>query len=162
MKDILKDTALWIDIDKMTNKVFEHVLVPYNGCPGSQKAFKKAIDLAHLTNSKITILTCLEDRATFGLFKTKTQKQEFENEQKFVLKEHLKLGEYARKKNISPESKIIKSNMAAQTIIEFADKHRVDLIIMGMKKRTRYEKMHYPSTIEDVSKNFQGAILILN
>ena len=60
------------------NKIFEHILVPYNGCPGSQKAFKKAIDLTQLTNSKITILTCLEDRATFGLFKTKTQKQEFE------------------------------------------------------------------------------------
>jgi nucleotide-binding universal stress UspA family protein len=144
------------------NEIFEHVLVPYNGCLGSQKAFKKAIDLVQLTNSKITILTCLEDRATFGLFKTKTQKQEFENEHKLVTQEHLKLGEYAKKKNISLDSKITKSDMVARTILEFADKHNVDLIVMGMKNLTKYEKIHYPSTIEDVSKNFHGAILILN
>lgn len=144
------------------NKIFEHILVPYNGCPGSQKAFKKAIELAQLTNSEITILTCLEDRATFGLFKTKTQKQEFEKEHKLVTQEHLKLEEYAKKKNISLKSKITKSDMASHTILEFADKQDVDLIVMGMKKRIRYERTHYPSTIEDVSKNFHGAILILN
>ena len=142
--------------------IFEHILVRYNGCPGSLKAFKKAIDLTQLTNSKITILTCLEDRATFGLFKTKTQKQEFEKEHKLVTQEHLKLGEYAKKKNITLDFKITKSSMVSNTILEFADKHNVDLIIMGIKKRTRYEKAHYPSTVEDVSKNFHGAILILN
>lgn len=143
-------------------EIFEHILVPYNGCPGSQKAFKKAIDLTQLTNSKITILTCLEDRTTFGLFKTKTQKQEYEKEQELVTQEHLKLKEYAKKKNISLDSKITKSDMASHSILEFADKHKIDLIVMGMKNRTRYEKTHYPSTIEDVSKNFHGAILILN
>ena len=40
-------------------KVFEHILVPFNGCPGSQKAFKKAIELSRLTKSKLTILTCM-------------------------------------------------------------------------------------------------------
>ena len=52
--------------------------------------------------------------------------------------------------------------MAAQAILEFADKHNVDLIVMGMKNKTKYEKIHFPSTIEDVSKNFHGAVLILN
>jgi len=34
---------------------------------------------------------------------------------------------------------------------------------MGKKKfTTRFEKTHYHSTIEDISKNFQGAVLILN
>ncbi|MFB5636377.1 MAG: universal stress protein [Nitrosopumilus sp.] len=143
-------------------KLFDHILVPYNGFPGSQKAFKKAIGLSQLTKSKITVLTCVEDRATFGLFKTKTDKEEFDKECKMIELEHNKLEKYATEHDISPAFKITKSSMPANEILEFAKKHDVDLIIMGMKKRTRYEKRHYPSTIDDVSKNFDRSILILN
>ena len=144
------------------NKVFKHILVPYNGCPGSQKAFKKAVELAQLAKSKLTILTCMEDKATFGLFKTKTNKEEFEKERKLVTQEHANLEKYAKNLDVLPIFKITKSSMPAQDILEFATKHDVDLIVMGMRNRTRYEKTHYPSTIEDVSKNFQNGILILN
>jgi len=143
-------------------KLFEHILVPYNGCPGSQKAFKKAIGLSLLTKSKITVLTCVEDRATFGLFKTKTDKEEFDKEHKMIELEHNKLEKYATEHEIFPVFKITKSSIPANEILEFAKKHDVDLIIMGIKKRIRYEQRHYPSTIEDVSKNFDRAILILN
>jgi len=142
--------------------IFEHILIPYNGCPGSQKAFKKAVALAELTKSKITIFTCLEERSAFGLFKTKTNKQEFEQERKLVSSEHAKLEKYAKEHGVSSNSKIITSNVASDAILEFAEKQKVDLIVMGMKKRTRYEKTHFPSTVEYISKNFQGALLILN
>jgi nucleotide-binding universal stress UspA family protein len=138
------------------------MLIPYNGCPGSQKAFKKAVALAELTKSKITILTCLESKSTFGLFKTKTNKQEFEREHKLVSLEHAKLEKYATEKGVSSNYKIITNNVASEAILEYTEKQNVDLIIMGIKKRTRYEKTHFPSTIEYVSKNFQGALLILN
>ncbi|MDH3617222.1 MAG: universal stress protein [Nitrosopumilus sp.] len=144
------------------NKIFEHILVPYNGCPGSQKAFKKSVELAKVTQSKITIFTCLEERSTFGFFKTKTSKQEFEKEHKLVREEHVKLEKNAENQGVSLNSKIIKSNMASESILEFAEKHDVDLIVMGLKKQTRHEKIYYPSTIEAVFKNFQGAILVLN
>ena len=145
------------------SNVFKHILVPYNGTPGSQKAFKKAIALTQLTKSKITILTCLEERSTFGLFKTKTNKQDFEKECKLVTQEHLGLEKYAKGYDISPVFKIVKNNMASYAILEFADKHDVDLIIMGKKKpATRYEKVHYHSTVEDVSKNSDCSILIIN
>jgi len=56
---------------KEMSKTFEQILVPYNGTTGSEKAFKKAISLASSINAKITIITCLEERNTFGFFKTK-------------------------------------------------------------------------------------------
>ena len=143
--------------------IFKHILVPYNGTPGSQKAFKKAIALAQLTKSKITILTCLEERSTFGLFKTKTNKQDFEKEYKLVTQEHLGLEKYAKEHNVSSGFKIVKNNMPSHVILEFADKHDVDLIVKRKKKLViRYEKTHYHSTVEDVSKNSDCAILIIN
>jgi len=143
-------------------KIFEHILIPYNGYSGSQKAFKKAVALAQIAKSKITILTCIEERSTFGLFKTKTSKKEVENEQKSITLEHEKLGKYANEYNVLVNSKIITSNSPSLAILEFAEKHNVDLIVMGMNRRNRYEKRHYPTTVEDISKNFNGAILILN
>ena len=143
-------------------KNFEHILVPYNGTSGSQKAFKKAIELSQLTNAKITVLTCLEERPTFGFFKTKTSKLEFEKERKLVEKQHSELEKLAKKHDISFNSKTVKNGLASVQILDFAKKHDVDLIIMTKTKlSSTYEKMHYQSTIENVFRNSYCPILIL-
>ena len=143
-------------------KIFEHILIPYNGTSGSQKAFKKAISIASLIKAKITILTCIEERPTFGFFKTKTSKQEFEKERKLVEKQHLELEKIVKKYNISFSSKIVKNDLASVNILEFSKQHDVDLIIMTKTKLTsRYEKQHYQSTIENVFRNSPCPILIL-
>ncbi|MGH1566849.1 MAG: universal stress protein [Nitrosopumilus sp.] len=143
-------------------KIFEHILIPYNGTPGSQKAFKKAMSIASLIQAKITVFTCIEERPTFGFFKTKTSKQEFEKECKLVEKQHLELEKIVKKYNISFSSKIVKNDLASVNILEFSKQHDVDLIIMTKTKLTsRYEKQHYQSTIENVFRNSPCPILIL-
>lgn len=146
----------------MANKTFEHILIPYNGTAGSEKAFRKAMSLSSSIQAEITILTCLEERSTFGFFQTKTDKQEFEKECKMVEKYHLKLEKIAQKKNIPCESKIVKNGLASTRIIEFAKKHGVDLIIISRTKFVSgYEKQHYHSTVENTFRNAPCAILIL-
>ena len=133
--------------------VFEHILVPYNGTSGSDKSFRKAISIASLANSKVTILTCLEERHSFGFFKTKTSKQEFEKEKKVVEKQQKILEKFASEHGIACKS---------EGIIEFAKKQDVDLIIMAKTKiSSRYEKMHYQSTIENVLRNAVCPTLVL-
>ena len=143
-------------------KTFDHILVPYNGTVGSEKAFRKAISLASSIQAKITVLTCLEERQTFGFFKTKTNKQEFEKERKLVEKQHLKLEKFAIKHNVSCSSKILKNGLASSKIIEFAKQHNTDLIITTKTKfSSRYEKQHYQSTVENMYRNAPCPILIL-
>ena len=98
-------------------RIFEHILIPYNGTAGSQKAFRKAVSLAPPINAKITVLTCLEERPALGFFKTKTSKQEFEKERKLVEKHHLELETIAKKHTISFSSKIVKNGMASVKIL---------------------------------------------
>ena len=144
------------------SKTFEHILVPYNGTAGSEKAFRKAISLASSIQAKITILTCLEERQTFGFFKTKTSKQEFEKERKLVEKQHLKLEKFAKEHSVSCDSKIAKNGMASVKILEFAKQHNVDLVITTRTKlASHYEKQHYHSTVENMFRNAPCAILIL-
>lgn len=143
-------------------KTFDHILVPYNGNTGSEKAFRKAIYLASFIQAKITILTCLEERSTFGFFKTKVNKQEFEKERKLVETQHLKLEKFAKEYDISCSSKIVKNGLASSKIIEFAKQHNVDLIITTRTRfSSRYEKQHYHSTVENMFRNTPCPILIL-
>lgn len=143
-------------------KTFENILVPYNGTAGSEKAIKKAISLAHSINAKITIITCLEERNTFGFFKTKTSKREFEKETKAVEKQHLKLEEFAKDHDVSCGSKIVKNGLPSIKILEFAKQHKIDLIITTRTKMSsRMEKQHYQSTVENMFRNSPCPILIL-
>ena len=143
-------------------KTFEHILVPYNGTTGSEKAFRKAVFLAHPIQAKITILTCLEERPTFGFFKTKTSKQEFEKEHKMVEKQQLHLEKFAKENDVSCDSKIVKNGLASTKILEFTERHSADLIIMTRTKlSSHYEKQHYHSTVENVFRNSHCPILIL-
>ena len=145
----------------MTNS-FGHILVPYNGSKESEKAFKKAVTLAQAIQAKITILTCLEERLSFGLFKTKTSKQEFEKERSAVEKRQLELENAAKKQNVPCDSKIVKNGLASIKILEFAQKNKVDLIIMTKTKLvSHYEKQHYHSTVENVFRNACCPVLIM-
>ena len=144
------------------NKIFKHILVPYNGTPGSQKAFKKAVALAENIQAKVTILTCLEERPTFGFFKTKTSRQEFEKESKLVEKQQIEMKNFAKEHIVSCDSKIIKNGIASTKILEFANQHNVDLIITTRTKlSSHYEKQHYHSTVENMFRNSPCPILIL-
>ena len=137
-------------------------MIPYNGTSGSNKAFRKAVSLAPIIQAKITILTCLEERPTFGFFKTNTSKQEFEKERRSVEKQHEVLEEFAKQHNVTFNSKIVKNGLASMKILEFAKQHNVDLIIMTKTKlSSSYEKHHYQSTIENILRNTQCPTLIL-
>ncbi|MDH3341002.1 MAG: universal stress protein [Nitrosopumilus sp.] len=143
------------------SSVFNHILVPCNWTPGAQKAFKKAVKLAEICQAKITILTCLEDCRTFGFFKTKASKQEFEKERRLLEKQHTDMKNLASR-FVLVDSKIVKNGKASEKILEFADRHNADLIILGKKKHsTHYEKMHYHSTMESIFRNARCAILIV-
>jgi len=143
-------------------KTFDHILVPYNGTAGSQKAFRKAISLSSSIQAKVTILTCLEERQTFGFFKTKTSKQEFEKERKLVEKQHIKLEKFAKEHDVSCGSKIVKNGLTSTKILEFAKQHNVDLIIITRTKlASHFEKQHYQSTVENMFRNAPCPILIL-
>lgn len=143
-------------------KTFEHILIPHNGTAGSDKAFRKAVFLAAAINAKITILTCLEERATFGFFKTKVSKQEFDKEYGIVEKQHRILEQFSKDHGVSCISKIFKNGIASVKILEFAAKHDIDLIILSKTKlASNYEKYHHHSTIENVFNNAICPVLIL-
>lgn len=136
--------------------------MPYNGTPESKKSFKKALKLAETFGAKITILTCIEERQTFGFFKTKTNKREYESEKRFAVTEHNELFNHASKHGVKTTSKIIKSPLASESILGYVDTHDIDLVIMSKRKlSSAAEKTHHWSTLDNVFKHIDKPLLLL-
>lgn len=129
------------------------ILIPHDATPSSEKAVKKVLPLIEKHDSKIMFLTCIHDKATFGFFKTKSDKREIEQEKKKIEKHHEHLKKEAEKSGILSSSKIIKSDLESRSIIEYAKSQDVDLIVMSKSKiGTHAEKMYYNSTVDAVFK----------
>ena len=130
------------------------ILIPYDATPSSEKAVKKIFPLIEKQDSKIIFLTCIHDKATFGFFKTKSDRKEIEEQKKRAQKNHEIVKKEAEKFDIISSSKIIKSNLESHSIIEYAKDHQIDLIVMSKSKvGTHAEKMYYNSTVDAVFKN---------
>ncbi|AJM92306.1 MULTISPECIES: universal stress protein [Nitrosopumilus] len=136
----------------MTIKI-KKILIPYDATPSSEKAVKKIFPLIDKDCSKIIFLTCIHDKATFGFFKTKSDRKEMEQEKEKNKKYHERLKKEADKLGIQASSKIIKSDLESKSIIEFAKDQNVDLIVMSKSKiGTHAERLYYNSTVDAVFK----------
>lgn len=144
-------------------KTFEHILVPFDGSKESQKSFKKAVSLAQAVGAKITVFTCIEKRTTFALFKPKEKSEELDREKTIVEKQHSEMIAYAKKHEISCNSKIVRGENPADEILSYVQNRDIDLIMMIKTKFvSHYEKVHHYNTIENVFTNTSCPVLILD
>lgn len=129
------------------------ILVPYDATPSSEKVVKNLEPFLEKHQCKMVLLTCIRDRASFGFFKSKSDKKEMEKEKTKAQKIHEDVKKKVEKLGISTISKIVKSDLESKTIVDYAKKEDVDLIIMSKSKlRTHAEKVYYNSTVEAVFK----------
>ena len=137
-------------------------MFPYKGTTTEEKTFKQTVKLASSIGAKVTVLTCLEERRTFGFFKTKTSQREFEREYNTAKNHHEHMKQYAKENNVTCNSKIFKDGLPSIKILEFAKKYNMELIILTKTTlSSHYERLHYHSTVENVSKNATCPVMVL-
>lgn len=129
------------------------ILIPYDATPSSETALKKLLPMIKKHDAKIILLTCIRDRATFGFFKTKSDKKHMQQEKKKAQKFHDEVKKEAQKIGLEVISKIVKSDLESDSIVEIAKKEKVDLIAMSKTKlATNAERVYYNSTVDAVFK----------
>ena len=142
--------------------LFTNILVPYDGTASSKNAFDSALGLAKKHEAKISIFTCIPEHATFGFFKTKSDKKAIQLQKKQAKKQILNLKEKAVRIEVSITSKIMtSSSLPSHCIIKYAKNHDVDLIVMSTTRIRPSEKMYYHSTVENVFRNANCALLVI-
>jgi nucleotide-binding universal stress UspA family protein len=122
----------------------KHILVPYEGSVASNRAFDTALDIAKENNSKITVITALDDfRLTGGgpfdegLSEGTIQLKTIRDQQ-IVEKQWPELQRKAREANVELEGRhiggIMGEGFSTSEIVNFAIKNEIDLIVTGNRE----------------------------
>lgn len=130
----------------MDDKVIRKILLCYDGSDGAEKAAELAISLAHKYDS--TVVVC----HAFGHMPATSKPSEVRRLVNPVVD---RLGQSAITTQIA-----IPDAVPAQGILDAADEHRVDLIIMGSRGRGNFANLLLGSTSERVLRYAKVPVLI--
>ena len=112
--------------------LFKNILVPYDDSVNSKRALSKALELASLAKSTITLVHVIEYHSAMAKIVEPYKETMIDHVNKFfntVVKD-------ASKKNIKIQEKILYGN-PSEEIINLMKKKKFDLIIMGKRGVTK-------------------------
>jgi nucleotide-binding universal stress UspA family protein len=129
--------------------MFTHLLVPTDGSPIGTKAILEGIGLAKVLGAKITILTVIRPFRTFSLnpelvTETPTEHRQHENEH---FREDIRLAKQAASSaGVQCEHVTAECDHLSDAVIEAANHHRCDLVVMPAHERVGLLKSSHIDT----------------
>jgi nucleotide-binding universal stress UspA family protein len=139
--------------------MFTHILVPLDGSDLAERALKPAVCVAEALSCKLTLLRVVPQYAILTADPT-------------LYEEMNRLGEdealaYLRSKVedlqlFSPVDVACEMGQPADTIVQFAEEHEVDLIVMSSHGRSGFNRWVYGSVAERVLRHGTCATAIIN
>ena len=143
--------------------LFRNIMVSYDGSKYSLHAFKVALDIAQKYDSKLTVLACLSKPAYRGVwyYDSRCTKAILKKEEKAAKENISKIIEPAKKKtDVSITVKIIPTIYIVNQIVSFAKSHKIDLVVMGSRGRTGFDKVLLGSVAQGVSQKIHCPVMI--
>ena len=144
------------------------ILVTIDGSENSKKAADYAISLSKKYNARLMVLYVLYSELGFaysnllGVTTPKAIKDVLETQKKDVKNWFDEIRSKLKNTNISVTDKIIISvSSIVGEIIGFADKEKVDLIILGTRGRTGFKKLLLGSVAEGVVTHSSCPVMVV-
>ena len=109
--------------------MYKHMLIAFDGTPGSEQALKQAIALAQLTGASLTALSVEEKLPAYAASVGEVEEAKREMDAYFAKVQSAAL-ERAQAAGLALNT-AIRAGHAAQTIVRFADEGGFDLIVIG-------------------------------
>lgn len=163
-RQILSNTLVPVFISKKENEG-KKVLITVDGSENSINAVKRAAALLDLKDKEIHIISVKENPELLPMEATmdKNWLESIEKQQKIhATKAINKAKMIMENAQISVQNEIILTGNPAQKIIEFADKEKIDLIIMGARTKINLSKLLLGSVSKRVLENVNSDVLVLS
>jgi len=141
--------------------VFKNILVPYDGTNFSNRAFKKALDIAKKDGSKITIFTVIEGEYSAIRGYTRMNPEIIKKQENAAKKYIYKLEKTAKNLNIPISVKIKQGTSIIKEIISLANSKKSDLIVIGSHGRTGLNKFILGSVANGVAQQVKCSIMVV-
>ncbi len=113
--------------------MFQHILVAYDGTPGSEQALKAALALARLTGARITAISVVEKLPAYAASVGEVEETKREMDAYFA-----RIQATGKERALSqgvPFDGVLRAGQAAQTIVRYAEEKNLDLIVVGANGR---------------------------
>jgi nucleotide-binding universal stress UspA family protein len=141
--------------------VFKNILVPYDATSFSNRAFRKALDIAKKDGSKITILTVVGGKYSAIRGFSKISPQIIKKQQRAAKKFIYNLESAAKSSNVSVSVKIKQGTIIVKEIINFAKSKKSDLIVIGSHGRTGLNKLILGSVANGVAQQVKCSVMVV-
>jgi len=141
--------------------IFKNILVPYDGTSFSNRAFRKALDIAKKDNSKITIFTVIEGEYSAIMGYSKINPQVIKKQQSAAKKYIYKLESSAKNSGVSITVKIKQGTKIVKEILDFAKSKKFNLIVMGSHGRTGINKLILGSVSNGVVQQAKCSVMVV-
>jgi len=144
-------------------KKLSQILVPLDGSVLSEKALETAFTLAKLSGARITFLRVLrpvEDIIKIDEHHSIYVDQQIEYKTKRATKYLESIKDKAKTNSITTHT-VLETGHAAETIIDYAKKNPVDLIVMATHGRTGLQRWVYGSTAGKVLNGASHPVLLV-
>lgn len=147
------------------NRRFQRVMVAVDGSESSNRAFQVAIDLTILLKAELTILHIVEIPTSI-YFPSEPMELDVEKIHGREMTEWERLvskaGSLAESKGLKPTQKVMRHmGSVAEGIREYADKNRIDLIIMGTRGLGGVKRLVFSSVAGGVVSNANCSVLVV-
>lgn len=147
-----------------TNRGFSRILVAVDGSKSAMDAADYAIDMAKKFNAQLTTLTVSHiSLSSYGLaslpdaIKQSKEKHALESKQWFD-----RVSQNAKQNDVQIKTELIDSQMSVDgTIVEYAENHGIDLIILGTKGRSGIKKLLLGSVATAVVKYATCPVMVV-
>ncbi|MDH3779257.1 MAG: universal stress protein [Nitrosopumilus sp.] len=137
-------------------------MVAYDSSSFSNRAFKRALDVAESNKSKITIVTVVTGiyQPSIG-FTMKYSEKMLEKYTKTLQKTFSNLESAAKEKNIKISLKILQDPSVAKAITNYVNSRKFDLVVIGSHGRTGLNKMILGSVANSITQKVKCPIMVV-
>jgi nucleotide-binding universal stress UspA family protein len=147
----------------MMDKQYKHILIPLDGSELAELALKDAFSIAHLSHAEVTLLHVVPPIES--VLATDTSHPIFVDQQwdsqRMLALEYL-TGVCKRIENGGTRiNRVVEMGPAAETIIDYAHHHPIDLIVMSTHGRSGLQRWVYGSVADKVLRGAGVPVLLI-
>lgn len=142
--------------------LFKNILVPFDLSSPAHHAFKVALDIAKKYDSKIILISCIEeDTWHHKFYDSRIYSQLLKKKRKTAEKYMKKLEVLANKAGVNIKFQVLRSTSVVKDITAFAKSRRMDLIVMSSHGRTGWDKLILGSVANGVIQRTRCPVLLI-
>ncbi len=143
------------------------ILVPVDGSPVSQKAAEKAIELSNMYNGKLTFIYVVDTRGIYtydvgGIISVPFNYPKITEELIQIKSEFLDAFVSALNIDGKDFEKVVLHGEPSDMITDYANKEKIDLIVMGRRGFSKIKRFFVGSVTQRVISDAPCPVLVVN